>query len=548
LDRSADLVIRNARAYTVDPDLPWVGAVAVRGDRLAWVGSDVEAGGHVGPGTEVIDAGGRLLLPGFVDSHNHARLGPDPDVLRLNDAASLDEIRERIRRHVTEHPNLEWVEGDGWNYAAIPGGRMPTADDLNGVAGHRPAFLSSYDAHTVWLNREALARLGVGVGVDRLPWGRPVLGERTSEPTGFVTDYAVLGLSRDGERALAEALPSHGPERRDRRFLSSMDTAASYGITTVVEPQNSPDDLSMFARARDGGGLRSRLVAALYLSPEMPRSEVVGFEEARRAHDDDRLRVAAVKLYIDDVIEPHTAAMLEPYANLDSRGETFWDPGEFADVIEDLDGRGFQTFTHAIGDRGIRTALDAIEQAARTNGRRDARHQLVHVECLHADDIARFGRLGVVACMQPRHCSPDIVEGDWMENVGPERWRQAWAFRSLHDSGATLAFSSDWTVAEMDPLVGLYTALTRASLDGTRSWVPEQTVDLATAIHGYTMGGAFANFAEGNRGSLHAGKYADLIVLSGNLFEMTDEPTAILNQRVELTMVGGEIVHRTGPV
>jgi predicted amidohydrolase YtcJ len=545
---SADLLIRNARVYTVHPEQPWAGAVAVEGDRIDWVGPDAEGGEHSGPRTETIDAGGRLVLPGFIDSHNHARLGPDPDVLRLNDASSLEEIRDRIRHHMQAHPDLEWVEGDGWNYAGIPGGRMPTADDLEGVAGDRPTFLSSYDAHTVWLNREAMRRLGLHPGRGRLPWGRPALDERTGAPTGFVTDFAVLGLSRDGERALAQAVPSHRPERRERRFLSSMDMAALFGITTVVEPQNSIDDLPMFAAARDGRRFRSRLIAALYLSPEMPRSEIEAFEEARRVYDDDRFRVSPVKLYIDDVIEPHTAAMLEPYANLDTRGETFWDPAEFGALLEDLDRRAFQTFTHAIGDRGIRTALDAIGHAVEANGRRDARHQLVHVECLHPEDIGRFRELGVVACMQPRHCSPDIVEGDWMENVGPARWLHAWAFRSLRDSGATLAFSSDWTVAEMDPLVGIYTALTRASLDGTRSWVPEQTVDLATAIHAYTMGGAFANFAETNRGSLQAGKYADLIVLSGNLFEMTDDPGAILDQAVELTMVGGEIVHRAGAV
>ena len=251
-----------------------------------------------------------------------------------------------------------------------------------------------------------------------------------------------------------------------------------------------------------------------------------------------------IKLYIDDVIEPWTAAMLEPYANRPGeRGELFWEPREFAELITDLERRGFQCHIHGTGDRGLRTALDGIEAARAANGPGDRRHLMVHTECLDVADVPRFGALGVMPCMQPRHCAPEIV-ADWRANVGPERWRYAWAFRSLRDAGATLTFSSDWNVAEMDPMVGIYTALTRANLDGSDAWVPEETLDLASTVRAYTMGGARACFAEANRGSVTAGKYADLVVLSEDLFALEAEPRRILDVRATHTIVGGDIVHR----
>jgi predicted amidohydrolase YtcJ len=203
----------------------------------------------------------------------------------------------------------------------------------------------------------------------------------------------------------------------------------------------------------------------------------------------------------------------------------------------------FQVFIHSIGDRGIRTALDAIEQAEQQNGPRDRRYQLVHIECLNPQDIPRFKQLGVVACMQPRHCAPDIT-GQWAKAVGPVRSRYAWAFRSLRDSGATLAFSSDWNVAEMEPVIGIYTALTRKGLDGKPEggWIPEQTVDLETAIRAYTINGAYANFVEGNRGSITPGKYADLVLLSDDLFKIA--PEKIKDVKTVWTVVGGRQVYR----
>ena len=542
----ASLLLRNARVFTADAARPWAGAVAVEGDRIAWVGEDEDASAFLGPDTEVVDAGGGSVLPGFIDVHDHVRLGSNPLEVDLAGAATLDEVRGRIRRHADAHPEYRWIEGVGFNYSAMPGGRMPTWRDLEGVTGGRPAFILTYDAHNVWLNGEALRILGITSGETGLAWGHVRTDPETGEPTGVVGDFAVMGISRAGQVELERFLPGYERSLQYERTLESLDMATASGITTVLEPQNSPEDLWIFERARAEGRLRSRLVAAMFHPVGTTEGELDAFDAARVRLDDDRLRVGPIKLYIDDVIEPWTAAMLEPYANRpDERGSLFWDPAEFAELVVALERRGWSCHVHGTGDRGIRTALDGFEAARAANPALRPRHGIVHAECLHADDVPRFATLGVTPIMQPRHCAPSIV-ADWRANVGSERWRYAWAFRSLRDAGATLAFSSDWNVAEMDPLVGIYTALTRADLDGRGAWVPEETVDLETAIRAYTTGGAAVIGAEDRRGSVAAGKQADLVVLSEDLFRAAErDPRGVLDARVTHTVVDGHVVHRT---
>jgi len=534
-------VIRNAKVWTVDPANPEAQAVAVRDGRIVAVGDDRTVRDAAGSDADEIDARGGTVLPGFIDAHNHLRLGSDEEAVQLATASSLDEVRGTIDRFASANPDRDWIVAEAWNYAALPDRRRPRAEDLDGVAAGRAVMVFSYDVHNAWLNQEALRRFGIGPGTGDVAFGLVERDER-GEPTGFVTDFAVMGLSKDGEAALAAEVPNFGSEATYRKLLRSLDMAAELGITTAVDPQNAVDDLPLFAEARAQGAMRSRVVAALFHTPDTTVEDLDAFTQAKRTFEDDRFRVGPIKLYIDDVIEPHTAAMLEPYANRpDTRGDTFYEPKVFAELIADLERRGFQTFTHATGDRGIRTVLDAVRHARTVNGPRDARHQIVHVECVHPGDLPRFAELGVVACMQPRHCAPEIVE-DWRANVGPKRWRYAWPFRSLEERGAALAFSSDWNVAEMDPLIWLYTACTRANLDGSDPWIPEETLDLATAIRAATLGSAFANFVDDRRGSIEVGKQADLVVLSRDVFE--DEPAALLETAVDVTIVDGEVVHR----
>jgi predicted amidohydrolase YtcJ len=537
---TADLAIVGGAVWTVDEGQARAEAVAIADDRILAVGTDDDVRPLIGERTEVIDARGATVLPGFVDAHNHVRLGSNPGAVQLSGATSLEEIRTRIDAFAASHPGAPWIEGEGWNYTAIPGG-SPTVDMLDGCGGDAALFLFSYDVHTVWLNREAMRRLGITGDDVHLPWGT-VEVDGDGRPTGYVHDFAVLGISEEGQRALEPHVPGYARETQYERLVASLDMAIGFGITTIVEPQNGLDDLSLFARARDEGTLRSRLIAAMLCLPGTTPERLDALEEARRAYADDRFRVAPIKLYIDDVIEPHTAAMLEPYANADTRGETFWDPAEFGSFVQELERRGFQAFTHATGDRGIRTVLDAVQGCRERFGPADVRHQVVHVECVHPDDVPRFGALGVVACMQPRHCAPDIV-GEWRDNVGPGRERFAWPFRSIAAAGGTLAFSSDWNVAEMDPMTWLYTAVTRADLRGDGAWNTEETVDLATAVRASTLGGAYANLVEDRRGSITVGKDADVVVLDRDLFAAHD-PRELLSTRVTHAVVGGDVAFR----
>ncbi|MEU7487964.1 amidohydrolase [Streptomyces sp. NPDC042319] len=542
---AADLVLRNARIHTVDPALPEAEALAVRDGRIVWLGADDDAAEWISGRTEVLDARGKLVLPGFIDAHNHVRLGSDDACVQLAGARTLDEVHHRIRTWRDAHPDAEWIEAEALDYSALPGGRMPRAADLDPVTGDTPAFVLSYDVHTAWLNTAALRRLGITKDRTDLPYGRAETDPETGEPTGFLKDFAVRGLSRDGHRALRDlGVPWASPDRQYRRLARSLDDAIRFGITTVVEPQNSLDDLALFERARAEGRLRSRIVAALFHPRGTTGADLVDFAAAAEKFDDDRLNVGPLKLYIDDVVEPRTAALLEPYAGCrHHRGETFYPPEEFGELLTELDSLGFQCFVHATGDRGIRTVLDAVARARAANGPRDARHQVVHVECLDPADTPRFAELGVVACMQPRHAAPEIAGPgqDWAENVGADRWHKAWPLRSLQEAGAVLAFSSDWNVAEMDPMIGIYTAVTRRPLGGGEPWGPQETIDVETAVHGYTMGSAYANFLENERGSLTTGKLADFVILSRDILRAV--PEDIPGTVAETVVVGGKVTH-----
>ncbi|MFL6179981.1 MAG: amidohydrolase [Actinomycetes bacterium] len=535
--------------------LPFGEALLVRDGAVGWVGSDADAESFAADADQVFELGGRLVTPGIVDAHNHVRLGTGTDAVQLAGASTMAEVTGRIDRWVDAHPEATWVHAEGFDYAALPEVRHPRASDLAGVGGGRPVMVLDYSVHAALLNDAALSAFGIGAGSGDVPWGT-VERDADGRPTGYVADFAVKGIADAGQKALQQVSPAYSLEAQYQRVAAGLQMAATYGITTVVEPQNAIDDLHLFERARRELGSVPRVVAALFHPVGTTAATLDAFEVARQNYRDDWLKVQAAKLYIDDIVEPHTAAMHEPYANRpDTRGHTYYDSAEFADVVTELDRRGFPCFVHATGDRGISTTMDAFAAARSRNATLDAergwrpRHQVVHVECTDVRDLDRFAELDVVACMQPRHCAPEIV-AQWRANVGEERWRYAWPMRSLADRGAVLAFSSDWNVAEMDPLIGLYTALTRADLDGKQSWVPEECVDLETALHAYTWGSAYSVNAEHHRGTIEPGKAADLAVLSADLFDVVDggDPARLLEARVDLTMVGGSVVHRTGAV
>jgi len=542
---TVDTLITGARVRTFDPAQPWAEAVGIDGDRIAYVGSAADAP----TARQTIEADGRLLTPGIIDSHNHLLLGFDEDAVSLEGATTLAEVRRRIAEFAARRPDLTWICAENAVYSIVEG-RRPHAADLDGLTD-RPVFVTTYDQHSVWLNRAALGILGIAAGVD-IAWGRPERDARTGEATGWVTDFYTSAMTIAGLAELQRDIPMYSPERRYRKLLSSMRMATASGITTAVEPQVPLAEIGLFQRALAAGELSSRVITALFhpvgADGDFRQRLLEAVRDAETNADaEGMLRLGPLKLYADDVIEPHTALMLDDYANRPGvRGRPSYPGRELVDVITELDRLGFQTHTHATGDAGIRLALDAIEAAGRRNGTRDRRHGIVHVECLHPDDLPRFRELGVTAAMQPRHCSPDLVAGTWMENIGEDRWSRAWRFRSLLDSGANVAFSSDWQVGEMDPLVGLYSAATRAGLDGGDAWTTAEQVGIDRALEAYTVHGARAWHAESDRGRVRQGMLADLVVWSDDLYRHEGDPAGLLDQHAELTVVGGRFAHSAG--
>ena len=531
-----DTLFTGGRIRTFDPEQPWAEAVGVTGDQISYVGSAADAPNA----RRTVQLEGRLLTPGIADTHNHLLLGFDDLAVSLDQVQSLDVVRARIGAFAQEHPELDWICAENALYSVVEG-RRPNADDLAGLTD-RPIFITTYDQHSVWLNRAALSKLGIAGGGD-IAWGNPEIDATTGEPTGWVTDFYTSAMTIDGLAELQRDIPLYSPDRRYRKIVNSLEMAARSGITTVVEPQVPLAELDLFGRAEREGRLTSRTIAAIY-HPVGADGDFRGriTQAIRETPQHERFRLGPVKLYADDVIEPHTAAMLEDYANRPGhRGHTSLEPTEFTRLFIELDRLGYQVHTHATGDWGIRLTLDSIEAARRTNGARDARHGIVHVECLAPEDLPRFAELGVVAAMQPRHSSPDLVAGTWMENIGESRWDRAWRFRSMIESGARVTFSSDWQVGEMDPLIGLYSAMTRARLDGGDAWTVAERLDLDRALRAYTLGGAEAFHSEGRSGAIRVGAHADVVAWSGDLYAM--EPAELLEQRAELTVVGGRAIH-----
>jgi predicted amidohydrolase YtcJ len=533
-----DLLLKGGLLHQSNGSLPVSAAIGLSGGKIAFVGDLAQAPAAL----EIVELSGQLITPGFMDSHNHLLLGFDPDAVNLQDLVDLESVRSRMKEFAESRPDLEWICGENANYSVVEG-RRPNSNDLAGIT-NRPIFITTYDQHSVWLNDVAIRALGIEPGVE-LSWGRPEFDEVTNKPTGWVTDFYTSAMTTLGLKALQRDIPMYSPDRRYRKLLASMEMATRFGITTVVEPQVPMAELDLFNRALSEGKLTSRVIAALFHPVDEGPDFRMELRNTIESHfESPTLSLGPIKLYADDVIEPHTAWLLDDYANKPGhRGNPSTSVAEFHHIVAELDRMGLQTHTHATGDGGIRLVLDAIENATKLNGTTDRRHGIVHVECIHPDDLSRLAQLGITAAMQPRHCSPDLIEGSWMNNIGENRWDRAWRIKSLQAVGTHVALSSDWQVGEMDPLVGIYSAMTRASLDGKRSWTQDERISLSAAIDGYTKEGAWAWHRESEFGALGIGMAADLVVWSSNLNEYSFDPTGLLGQSTLLTIVDGQIVY-----
>jgi hypothetical protein len=543
---SADVILLHARIYTVNAQQPWAEALAIRDGKILAVGKDNEISRYRGTSTKVIDGKGRLVLPGFTDCHVHFMDGSfSLEQVNVESAKNLEQVQQQIKAYAIAHPNDAWVLGRGWSYPIFPPAGMPDRKQLDAVVPDRPAYIEGYDGHTWWANTKALEAAHINKATADPPGGTIVRDPSTGEPTGAIKEDAADAMVR-------RAIPVPSREKKLEMLRAGLKHANELGITRVHVMggvnvgAGDVADAELLDELRRNNALTVRFYLGYRFDPpEVTAQQLDEIERARQRYHDDWIAAGGVKFFLDGVIETHTAAVLEPYSNAPSlSGTLLWDPDKYKSFVSELDKRGIQIFTHAIGDRAIRLALDAYQNAATKNGTKDARHRVEHIEDPSAADVPRFGQLGVIASMQPLHAYPDDdTLKSWLPAVGPERAMRAWPWRSIQAAGGVLAFGSDWPVVTLSPWPGLQNAVTRQTTEGEPEggWIPSESISLADAVKGYTLNAAFAGHREKTEGSLEPGKLADLIIVSQNIFDV--DPHRLVDTKVTMTMVGGRVVY-----
>ena len=547
---AADLLFVNGAVYTVDAARRWAEAVAVRDGRIVALGTSDDLVELRGSSTEVVDLGGRMLVPGFQDAHVHP-INAGLEQLRcdLSQDHGLEAYIDRIRAYVSSHPTASWILGGGWSVDVFPGGN-PRAETLDGLVSDRPAFLPNRDGHGAWVNSRTLELAGITRDTPA-PYDGRIERDADGTPTGSLHEGAmdlVVPLVPE---------PTHG------EMIDGLLTAQSYlhslGITAwqdaLVDSHQWGWNLPAYIETARDGRLTARVVGALWWERHRGEEQIEELINKRaRAQGLDRFRVTSVKIMQDGVIENFTAAMIDPYVAAegvptDHRGPSLVEPEALKGAVTRLDAEGFQVHFHSIGDRSVREALDAIEAARRVNGPNDHRHHISHIEVIHPDDIPRFRTLGVVANAQPLWAMHEGQMDDLtIPFLGEPRWRWVYPFASLVRAGAMLAMGSDWPVSSPDPIEQIHVAVNRAAAPNyvygngnDKVFLPEQRLDLPTALAAFTMGSAYVNHLEGETGSVEIGKAADLAVIDRDLFAIPVEEIA--SARVEQTFADGRRVY-----
>ena len=526
------LSVVNVRAWTGDPGNPWADAIAVAGSRIAAVGSSAAIRKMTPPEARVIDGRGRMVVPGFIDTHIHfVDGGFGLASVQLRDARTPQEFIARIRAFAETAPPGAWITAGDWDHEQW-GGELPRREWIDSVTPRNPVWINRLDGHMRLANTLALRAAGVTRDTREIEGGTIVRDDR-GEPTGVLKDNAMSLVAR--------VEPPPTDEMADRALDAAMRHVAERGVTSVHN-MGSWNDLAVFERARRANRLRTRIYAAVPLASWERLRDTI----AARGRGDEWLRIGALKAFVDGSLGSHTAAFLEPFTDAPGdSGLLVTAPADLRRWTAGADAAGLHPVVHAIGDRAIRLQLDIFRDVARENGARDRRFRIEHAQHIAPADIPRFAELGVIASMQPYHA---IDDGRWAERViGPERARTTYAFRSLLDAGARVAFGSDWFVAPPTPLEGIYAAVTRRTLDDRNpgGWIPEQRISVEEALTAYTSTAAYASFEEAEKGRLVRGLLADFVMLDRDLTRIA--PETIRDAQVLMTVVGGRIVFERPP-
>ena len=521
------LAVVNARAWTGDSRRPWADAIAVAGDRIVLVGSSAEVRKLAPPSATVIDANGMMLVPGFIDSHIHFIDGGfGLAAVQLRDARTPSEFIARIKAFAASAPPGTWITEGNWDHE-LWGGELPRRDWIDSITPTIPVWVQRLDGHMGLANSAALRAAGITGATPEVDGGT-IVRDPSGEPTGILKDNATALIAR--------VTPPPTNEQVDRALDAAMRFVAEQGVTSIHH-MGTWSELAAFERAHEAGRLRTRIYAAVPL----PTWERLRDTVAARGKGDVWLKRGMLKAYVDGSLGSHTAAFFEPFTDAPSdRGLLVNTPDDLYAWVSAADRAGLHVAVHAIGDRAINLILGIFERVARENGERDRRFRVEHAQHIAPADIPRFATLGVIPSMQPYHA---IDDGRWADKViGPERARTTYAFRSLRDAHARLAFGSDWYVAPPTPLEGIYAAVTRRTIDEKQpgGWVPEQKITVDDALRGYTSGAAYAEFAEGEKGSLGGGKLADFVLIDRDLTRIA--PETIRDARVMMTVVGGRVI------
>jgi predicted amidohydrolase YtcJ len=525
----ADLAVFG-RVWTGDSATPWAGAVAVRGDTIIAVGDSTEIARLVGRGTERLDNGSDLVVPGFIDDHVHLFSGGfQLTSVDLKDADSPEELVRRVREHVSRLAPGEWMTGGDWDHERWPGTMLPDRSWIDSVTPRNPVFLSRYDGHMWLANSLALSAARLNRSAREIPGGE-ILRRRDGELTGVLKDEA-------GDPVFA-VIPAPSPAQLDSALARAMRHAGSLGVTGVASVSTSWAEIAALHRAEAGGTLTFRV------SNYVPLSQWRSAADSLRARGpgNDWIRTAGVKGVVDGSLGSTTALFDGPYLDAPRSRGLFTTPEDsLRQWIGAADSAGLHLVVHAIGDRANGVLLDIFDSVATAHGPRDRRFRVEHAQHLRAADIPRFAALSVIPSMQPYHA---VDDGRWAAKRIGARIRTTYAFRSLLDAGARLVFGSDWTVAPLDPVQGIQAAVTRQTLDGQHpeGWVPEEKISVEEALRAYTVNNAYAVFAEDRRGRLAPGMLADLALLDRDLFRVA--PPALGEARVRATVVGGTVVFR----
>src|SRR5436190_5205413 len=529
-----DIIIINASVHTMDETQPKAEAVAVLGNRIVAVGSTADIRAQAGSKTRVVDAAGKNLFPGFNDAHVDFHTGGySLSSVDLRDAWSPEEMARRLGEYAKTIPKGRWILGGDWDHEKWPGAPLPTKEMIDAATPDNPVFVNRLDGHMALANSLAL-KLALVTKDTKEPAGGVVVRDKNGEPTGVMKDAA--------ENLVERAIPAKSFDENYAAAKAATEHAAKMGVTSVTD-MSAGDDVGVYQYLLDQGELKTRI----YAIRSIVSWEALARTGVRTAFGGDMLRIGGLKGFADGSLGSTTAYLFEPYNDApNTRGllfEQMLPEGIMLKRVLGADRAGLQVMIHAIGDEANFQILEIYQQVAEKNAPRDRRFRIEHAQHLRPSEIKRFGAQKVIASMQPYHAADD---GRWCEKrIGPERSKNTYPFRTLLDSGAVLAFGSDWTVAPLNPLEGLKAAVTRQTLDGKHpnGWVPEQKITLDEALRAFTHGSAYAEFAEKVKGAIASGKLADLVMLDRDIYSI--DPADIDKAKVVLTIMDGRIVFET---